>query len=111
MATSREKYYTKMYETLIDYNDRNDAPFSNEKIQDVIHKVVAEEELYDNNINLDACHITADTVSQTYNKQRDNIISILKSDKLDKSDALEETLKRVDNQQRWILCIRLSERE
>ena len=32
MATSRDKYYTEMYETLIEYNERNDAPLSNEKI-------------------------------------------------------------------------------
>ena len=32
MATPRDKYYTKMYETLVDYNDRNDAPLSNENI-------------------------------------------------------------------------------
>ena len=33
MATSREKYYTEMYKTLTDYNDRNNAPLFNEKIQ------------------------------------------------------------------------------
>ena len=38
MATSRYKYYTKMYETLIEYNNCNDVPLSNVNIQDVIHK-------------------------------------------------------------------------
>ena len=33
MATSRDKYYTKMYKNLIDYNDRNDATYSNENIR------------------------------------------------------------------------------
>ena len=32
MATTRDKYYTKMLETLVDYNGRNNAPFSNEKL-------------------------------------------------------------------------------
>ena len=32
MATPRDKYYTKMLETLVDYNDRNNTPFSNEKL-------------------------------------------------------------------------------
>ena len=41
MATPRYKYYTKMYQTLIDYNDRNNAPLSNEKIQKSISKVIA----------------------------------------------------------------------
>ena len=43
MATSTEKYYTKMHETLIDYNDCNNVTFSNEKIQDAMHKDIAEE--------------------------------------------------------------------
>ena len=95
MATSREKYYTKIYEALIDYNNRNDAPFSNENIQDSIHKVIAEEELDANNINLDACNVTEDTFSQTSNTQRDNANAILTSEKLDKSDDLVETLKEL----------------
>ena len=32
MATPRDKYNTKIYETLVDYNDHNNAPFSNENI-------------------------------------------------------------------------------
>ena len=32
-----------MYETLIDYNDRNDAPFSNENIRYAINKVIEEQ--------------------------------------------------------------------
>ena len=32
MATSRDKYYTEIYKTLTDYNDRNNAPLLNEKI-------------------------------------------------------------------------------
>ena len=43
METSRDKYYTKRYETLIDYNERNDAPFFNENIRDSMHKVIQED--------------------------------------------------------------------
>ena len=32
MSTTKEKYYTKMLETIVDYNDCNNAPFSNEKL-------------------------------------------------------------------------------
>ena len=32
MSTPREKYYTKMCESLVDYNDYNGIPLSNEKI-------------------------------------------------------------------------------
>ena len=44
MATPREKYYIYIYETLIGYNERNYAPFSNENIQQAINKVISEEE-------------------------------------------------------------------
>ena len=61
-----------MYETLVDYNERNDVPLSNEKIQQAICKVIAEEEADASNINadarnitLDAHNITADTFCQT----------------------------------------------
>ena len=70
MATSRDKYYTKMFETLIDYNDRNDASLSNENIRGAIHKVIDEEELYSHNITLDAHNVTVDNFSQTSNTQR-----------------------------------------
>ena len=36
MATQKEKYYTKLFKTLVDENNRNGAPFSNENIQQVI---------------------------------------------------------------------------
>ena len=75
-----------MYETLIDYNDRNDALLSNEKTWQEIHKVISEEES-------DAHNVTVDTFSQTPNTQRDNANTILKSEKLDKLDTLAETLK------------------
>ena len=41
-ATQIDKYYTKMYETLVYYNYRKDAPLSNEKIIQAIHKVISE---------------------------------------------------------------------
>ena len=32
MATTKNKYYTKMLETLVGYNDRKNVPLSNENI-------------------------------------------------------------------------------
>ena len=32
MATTKDKYYTKMLETIIDYNDRNNAPLTNKNL-------------------------------------------------------------------------------
>ena len=40
MATLRDKYYTKMLETLVDYNDHNNATLSNENLRQKISKVV-----------------------------------------------------------------------
>ena len=45
------------------------------------------------NITSDAHNVTVDTFSQKSHTQKDNENMILKSDKLDKSDALEEMLK------------------
>ena len=95
MATSRDKYYTKIYDTLIYYNDRNDVPLSNENFQQAIYKVIEEEELDAHNITLDSHNITVDTFSQTSNTQRENSNAILTSEKLDKSDALAETSKEL----------------
>ena len=44
MVTTRDKYYTKILETLVDYNDFNNAPLSNEKIQQEVRRVMAEME-------------------------------------------------------------------
>ena len=44
MATTKEKYYTKMLETLVDYNDRNNAPLYHEKLLQAVSKVMAERE-------------------------------------------------------------------
>ena len=108
MATQRDKYYTKMYETLVDYNDRNDAPLFNEKIQQAILKVISEEESDARNINSDVHNLTMDTFCQTPvtpNTQGENENAILTSETLNNSDALEN-FKRVYNQRRWILLIR-----
>ena len=56
---------------------------------------IAEEELDTHNITLEAHNVTADTFSQTYNTQRDDANATLTSYKLDKSDHLSETLKKL----------------
>ena len=44
MATPRDKYYEEMLDTLVDYNDYHNAPFSNEKLQQEFSKVMSETE-------------------------------------------------------------------
>ena len=96
MSNPRDKYYTKIYETLVDYNDRNNAPFSNEKIKQEMCKVMADEEAYARNIISDAHNVTVDTLCQTPvtpNTQGDNENSILTSERLNNSNSLSETLR------------------
>ena len=50
-----------------------------------MYKVIAEQES-------DAHNLTVDTYSQTFNTLRDNANAILTSEKLDKSDKLEEMI-------------------
>ena len=42
MATKKDKYYTKMLEALVDYDDCNNAPLSNENILQEVSRVMAE---------------------------------------------------------------------
>ena len=42
--TPRDEYYTNLLETLVNYNDRNIDPLSNEKIQQAVRRVMAETE-------------------------------------------------------------------
>ena len=36
IATTKDKYFEKMLETLVNHNDRHNAPFSNEKLQQAV---------------------------------------------------------------------------
>ena len=42
MATPKDKYYEKMLETLVDDNNPNDAPLSNEKLRQSVNQVMEE---------------------------------------------------------------------
>ena len=84
-----------MFRYITDFNNRDDAPLSNENIREGIHKVIAEEESNVHNIGSDAHNVTADTFSQTSNTQRENENAILTIEKRDKPNKLAETLKDV----------------
>ena len=71
-----------MYETLVDYNDCNNAPFSNDNIWQAKHIFIAEEESYAHNV-------TADTFCQSTVTQED----ILTGESQNNSDGLAETVK------------------
>ena len=84
-------------ETIIDYNECNDTPLSNENIRDAIHKVI-KEEVYDvhnittnaHRIALDSQNITTDASGHTSNTQRENANEILTSEKLYKLGMMAE---------------------
>ena len=52
MASSRDRYYAKMYKTLTDYNDSKNTPFFHEKILEAICKVIEEEAIANANKKL-----------------------------------------------------------
>ena len=76
MATSKDKYYMEMCNTLIDYNERNNIPLSKMKIQEAIRKVMEEESITDGN------NVAADTFSHAFNAQRENSGAIFTSKSL-----------------------------
>ena len=61
MATPKDKYYTKLLEALVDYNNHHNAPFSNENLRQAISTVMAETEEEEHNIISDANKVTMDT--------------------------------------------------
>ena len=96
MSTPSDKQYTKMLETLVDYNECNNAPLSNKKLWQETRKVIAETESEERNIILDYHNITMDNFCQypgTTNTQGKNANTILTSERLNNLDALVETLK------------------
>ena len=62
MATPKDKYYTKFLETIIDYNDHNNAPLSNENLQQSISKVMAETEYEERDAKCNADNVTMNTL-------------------------------------------------
>ena len=60
MATTKDKYYTKILEALVHYNDCNNAPLSNEKILQAVRRVMAETEEEERDSELNANNVTMD---------------------------------------------------
>ena len=64
MSTPRDKYYEKMLETLVDYNDHRNAPLSNKKLRQEINTVMVETEEEECNIIPDANNVIMDNLCQ-----------------------------------------------
>ena len=65
MDTPRDKYYTKLLETVIDYNDHHNELWYNEKLRQEIITVMAKREEDKRNKILDANNVTMDTFCQS----------------------------------------------
>ena len=66
METSKDKYYTEMYNNLTDYNLRNNKPLYNANIRETIGKFMEEESI------TDAKNVNADIFNHASNAQREN---------------------------------------
>ena len=84
-----------MLETGVDYNDRNNVPFSNEKLIQAVSKVMAETEEEERDAKRNANNVTMDTFCHqspvTTNTQ--GKIANVKNERQISSDILEETIK------------------
>ena len=89
MATSRDKYYKEMLNTLTDYNDRNNTALSDSNIQESIRKVIEEESIGGSS------NVTAYTFGHAFNTQRQNSNAVFTSEKLDKSDKLVDAVNNL----------------
>ena len=66
MANPQDEYYTKMLETLIDHNYCRNAPFSSEKLQQAVIRVMAETEEEECDAERNANNVTMDTFLQSH---------------------------------------------
>ena len=53
MENLKDKYWTEMYDTITNYNERNHAPLSNSSIRESIDKVMLEEQAESDNATVD----------------------------------------------------------
>ena len=94
MATPPQKN-RKILETLVDYNNRYNAPFSNEKIQQAVSKVMAETEEEECNTKRNTNNVNIDTFCNqspvTTNTQ--GYIENMTNERRIPSDILAETIK------------------
>ena len=73
--TTKDKYFEKMLETLVNHNDRHNAPFSNEKLWQAFSTVMEETEEEEHNDKNNANNMAMDNLCQspvTINTQRKN---------------------------------------
>ena len=75
-----------MFKTLTSYNYRNNTPLLNDNTREAICKVMEEDSIVGTN------NFTADTFSRNSNPQIENANATFTSQKLDKSDKLEDSL-------------------
>ena len=84
-----------MLETPVDYNDRNNSPFSNKNLRQAVSEVMAETEEEEREAKCNANNVTMDTFCRQYpvttNTQGEN--SNVTNERRISSDILAETIK------------------
>ena len=66
MSAPKYRYYTEMLEIIVDYNDRNNAPLSNEKLQQEINRAIIETRKEERNTERNANNVTMDNFCYQY---------------------------------------------
>ena len=95
MATIKDKYYTKLLETLFDYNDNHNAPLSHDNLWKAISTVMAEKEEEEREAEWNAHNVTMDNFCHqspvTTNTQGE--IANVTNERQNTSDILAISLK------------------
>ena len=68
MENSKGKYWSEMYDTVTDYNDRNHTSFSNAKIREAINQVILEEQAEVNSLTVDMFSSQRNESDKIFNK-------------------------------------------
>ena len=53
MKNTKGNYWSEMYDTITNYNDRNHTPLSKAKIREAVNQVILEEKVESNNVLVD----------------------------------------------------------
>ena len=64
MATTREEYYTKILDSLLDHNDCHGTLLSSKKLQETVSRVMTETEEEEKDAKLNVNNVTMDTLFQ-----------------------------------------------
>ena len=94
MSTPKDKYYTKLLETAIDYNNHHNAPLSDENLKQAIYTVMAETEKEEFDAKRNSNNVTIYTLCQSpdMTNTQGNILNVPNERRIS-SNIMAETIK------------------